>query len=209
MKIQIPEFSLVVLMGASGAGKTTFAARHFLPTEVLSSDRFRGLVSDDEANQGATADAFAALHFVAARRLANRRLTVVDATNVKALHRAPLLDMAKEHGAAPVAIALNVGADVCLERNQGRDGRDFNPFIVRTQVRSLRLSLRGLKHEGFEYVYVLSSPEAIDGVEIERTGISPHPNPLPRQRGPRALNPPDGSRLGLRPSLLRGPQDRL
>jgi len=46
--IEIPELALVALIGASGSGKSTLARRHFLPTEVLSSDFFRGLVSDDE-----------------------------------------------------------------------------------------------------------------------------------------------------------------
>src|SRR5205809_16532 len=89
--IEIPELALVALIGASGSGKSTLAQRHFLPTEVLSSDFFRGLVSDDEGNQEATADAFAALHFVAGRRLANQRLTIVDATNVQAESTKPLV----------------------------------------------------------------------------------------------------------------------
>ena len=70
MTFTIPELSLVVLIGPSGCGKSTFARKHFKPTEVLSSDAFRALVSDDENDQSSTDDAFAALHFVAARRLA-------------------------------------------------------------------------------------------------------------------------------------------
>ena len=66
--IRIPDLSLVVLVGASGCGKSTFARRHFLPTEVLSSDFFRAMVRDDETDQSATTDAFDALHFVARRR---------------------------------------------------------------------------------------------------------------------------------------------
>ena len=64
MKLTVPELSLVVLVGASGSGKSTFARTHFAPTEVLSSDFCRGLVADDENDQSATADAFdvAALH---------------------------------------------------------------------------------------------------------------------------------------------------
>jgi ABC-type glutathione transport system ATPase component len=66
MKITIPELSLVVLIGASGAGKSSFARRHFLPTETISSDFCRGLVSDDENSLEATNDAFDVLHYVAA-----------------------------------------------------------------------------------------------------------------------------------------------
>lgn len=83
MKIAIPEMSLVVLVGVSGSGKSTFAAKHFRPTQILSSDFFRGLVSDDENNQAASAAAFDALHYVAGKRLAAGRVTVVDATNTQ------------------------------------------------------------------------------------------------------------------------------
>src|SRR5215831_404824 len=70
MKLTIPELSLVVLMGVSGSGKSTFARRLFKTTEVLSSDYCRGLVSDDENNQAATKDAFEifALHCSQAAR---------------------------------------------------------------------------------------------------------------------------------------------
>ena len=91
MKIAIPELSLVTLIGASGSGKSTFARNHFLPTEILSSDFCRGLVADDENEQSATTDAFEVLHFVAAKRLAAGRLTVVDATNVQPEARKPLV----------------------------------------------------------------------------------------------------------------------
>jgi protein phosphatase len=72
MQLKIPDFALVVLIGASGSGKSSFAARHFAPTEVLSSDRCRGWVSDDETNQNATKDAFDVVHFIAGKRLAGR-----------------------------------------------------------------------------------------------------------------------------------------
>ena len=83
MNIPIPDMSLVVLIGVSGSGKSTFARKHFKPTAVLSSDYFRGLVADDETDQSATTDAFDVLHYVLGKRLAAGRLTVVDATNVQ------------------------------------------------------------------------------------------------------------------------------
>ena len=97
MKISIPKLSLVVLIGPSGSGKSTFARAHFLPSEVLSSDYFRGLVSDDENDQAATTDAFDVLHYVAAKRLDRGRLTVVDATNVQPEARAPLVALARKY----------------------------------------------------------------------------------------------------------------
>src|SRR6201986_1111870 len=104
MTISIPGLSLVVLIGPSGSGKSTFARKHFLPTEVLSSDYCRGLVSDDENNQAATSDAFDVLNFIASKRLAAGRLTVVDATNVQQESRRPLVALAREYHTLPVAI---------------------------------------------------------------------------------------------------------
>ena len=97
MTIAIPKLSLVVLIGPSGSGKSTFAARHFLPTEVLSSDASRALVSDDENDQAATKDAFDVLHFIAGKRLAGGKLAVVDATNVQREARRPLIELARAH----------------------------------------------------------------------------------------------------------------
>src|SRR3954471_5989980 len=77
MRLDIPELSLVALIGASGSGKSPFARAHFRPTEVLSSDAFRAMVADDENDQAATADAFDSLYYVAGKRLRAGRLTVV------------------------------------------------------------------------------------------------------------------------------------
>src|SRR6186713_3751169 len=143
MTITIPELSLVVLIGPSGCGKSTFARRQFKPTEVLSSDGFRGLVSDDENDQAATNDAFAALHYVAARRMARGRLTVVDATNVQPEARRPLVALARKHHFLPVAIVFDLPEALCHERNRDRPDRDFGPHVVRNQHRQLRRGLRG------------------------------------------------------------------
>src|SRR5436189_1590894 len=104
MNLTLPELALVLLVGPSGSGKSTFARRHFKPTEILSSDFCRGLVRDDENDQSATEDAFAVLHFVAGKRLAAGRLTVVDATNVQPESRQPLVTLARQHHCLPVAI---------------------------------------------------------------------------------------------------------
>lgn len=112
---------MVVLVGASGCGKSTFARKHFLPTEILSSDFFRAMVSDDEVDQTATDDAFRVLHFVARTRLRAGRLTVVDATNTQSASRKPLVAIARETHVIPVAIVLNVAERVCHERNAARN----------------------------------------------------------------------------------------
>src|SRR5687768_17722486 len=135
--IRIPKLSLVVLIGPSGCGKSTFARKHFLPTEVLSSDHCRGLVSDDETNQAATNDAFEVLHFIAGKRLAAGRLTVVDATNVQIEARKPLVALARQYHCLPVAIVLDLPEKVCHERNRSRPDRDFGPHVVRQQAQQM------------------------------------------------------------------------
>lgn len=168
MTLKIPELSLVVLVGPSGCGKSTFAAKHFKRTEILSSDYCRGLVSDDENDQSATNDAFEVLHFVAAKRLAAGRLTVVDATNVQPEARKPLVALAREYHMLPVAIVLNLTDRVCVERNRHRPDRNFGPHVVRQHSQQLRRSIRGLDREGFRHVFVLNSAEEVDRATIER-----------------------------------------
>ncbi len=167
-KLTIPELSLVALVGATGSGKSTFARKHFRPTEILSSDTCRGLVSDDDNNQAATNDAFDVLYFIARKRLARGLLTVIDATNVQEDARRPIVALAREYHCVPVAIVLNPPATVCLERNRSRPDRSFGEHVVRLHAQQLRRSLRHLKDEGFRHVFVLSSPEEIESVEIER-----------------------------------------
>jgi len=166
--IKIPELSLVVLIGPSGCGKSTFARKHFKPTEVLSSDFCRGLASDDENNQAATKDAFEILHFIAAKRLAAGKLTVVDATNVQTEARKPLVALAREYHVLPVAIVLNPPTRVCEDRNRVRSDRNFGPHVIRQQTQQLRRSIRNLKREGFRHIFEFSTPEEIDAVVIQR-----------------------------------------
>ena len=168
MKVSIPQFCLVVLMGASGAGKSSFARRHFAATEVLSSDFCRALVSDDETAQQASDAAFEVLHFIARKRLAGRRLTVVDATNVRSEDRRHLVALAREFHALPVAVAFDLPESICQERNRARDDRNFGRHVVRNQRRLLRRSLRGLRREGFRYEYRFRSPEEVEAAVIER-----------------------------------------
>ena len=168
MKISIPELSLVVLVGASGSGKSTFAREHFRPTEVLSSDFCRALVSDDENDQAATKDAFDVLNYVAGKRLKAGRLTVVDATNVQREARKPLVALAREHDVLPVAIVLDLPENLCHERNHERPDRNFGSHVVSNQTRQLRRSLKGLRREGFRHVFVLSSPEEVATATVER-----------------------------------------
>ena len=180
-QMTIPELALVVLIGPSGCGKSTFARRHFKPTEVISSDFCRGLVSDDENNQSATKDAFEVLHFIAAKRLAAGKLTVVDATNVQTEARKPLVELARRFHVIPVAIVLNLPDRICQDRNRERADRDFGPHVIRQQSQQLRRSIRNLKREGFRHIFELSSPAEVDEVVIERQQLW---NNLKQEHGP-------------------------
>lgn len=171
MSIKLPEVSLVVLIGPSGSGKSSFARRHFKPTEVIASDVCRGLVSDDENDQSATNAAFEVLHFLAAKRLANQKLTVIDATNVQPEGRKSLVALARAHHCLPVAIVLNVAAKVCEERNRTRPDRQFGAHVVRQQAQQLRKSIRGLSREGFRHIAVLSTPDEVEAATVERVRL--------------------------------------
>ena len=167
-KITIPELSLVLLIGASSAGKSTFARKHFKPTEILSSDFCRGLVSDDENDMDATKAAFDVLHYIAAKRLAARRLVVVDATNLKPEDRKPFVDLAREYHVLLIAIVLDPPQKVCTARNQARPDRHLPRSVIRGHIQQLRRSVRRLGRESFRYIYHLRSEAEIDSVRIER-----------------------------------------
>ncbi len=167
-RLKIPNLSLVLLMGASGSGKSTFAAKHFHPSEVISSDRCRGLVSGDENDQSATGDAFEVLQFIAAKRLARGLLTVIDATNVDAVSRKPLVQLAKQYHCIPVAVVLKAKERVCHARNAERADRAFGKHVVKRQTRQLRTSMGSLRREGFRYVHVLDGPDEVERARIDR-----------------------------------------
>ncbi|MEM7497561.1 MAG: polynucleotide kinase-phosphatase [Pseudomonadota bacterium] len=167
-RIAIPDFSLVVLIGATGSGKSSFARKHFLPTEIVSSDHCRALVSDDETDQSASTDAFELLRYTAGVRLRRRKLTVIDATSVQRADRAELIRLAQKHHALPVALVLDIDPDECHARNQGRTNRDFGPHVARNHARALRRGLRGLQKEGFRNIHVMRTPAEVDALEIVR-----------------------------------------
>ncbi|MET9445246.1 polynucleotide kinase-phosphatase [Streptomyces sp. NPDC006610] len=165
--LPVTDLSLVVLVGASGSGKSSFARRHFGPTEVISSDFCRGLVSDDENDQSATRDAFDVLHYIAGKRLAAGRRTVVDATSVQQDARRQLIELARQYDVLPIAIVLDVPEEVCAERNAARSDRaDMPRRVIQRHVRELRRSLRRLEREGFRKVHVLRGVEEVENATV-------------------------------------------
>ncbi|MFF5956143.1 polynucleotide kinase-phosphatase [Streptomyces luteogriseus] len=165
--LPVTDLSLVVLVGATGSGKSTFARRHFKPTEVISSDFCRGLVSDDENDQSATRDAFDVLHYIAGKRLAAGRRTVVDATSVQSDARRQLIDLAKQYDVLPIAIVLDVPEEVCAERNAARTDRaDMPRRVIHRHTRELRRSLRHLEREGFRKVHILRGVDEVEHATV-------------------------------------------
>ena len=179
--INVPDLSLIVLIGISGAGKSTFGRAHFRATEVISSDFCRGLVADDENDQAATPAAFELLHYIVGKRLTAGRLTVVDATNVQPEVRRQLVAVAREHDVLPVAIVLDVPEKECIARNAGRPDRDFGTHVIRRQHDQLRRGIKGLQREGFRAVHTLHGEEEIADVTVTRTKLY---NDLRHEAGP-------------------------
>jgi len=164
--LKLPELSLILLIGSTGAGKSTFARRLFKPTEIVSSDVCRGLVADDENDQSASGDAFELLHYLVAKRLKRGLLTVVDATNVQAEGRKPLVALARQYHVLPVAIVLDVPDAVAHARNTHRpERRHLGPHVIARHRQDLRRSLRNLRDEGFRHVFHLRGVEEVDAVQ--------------------------------------------
>jgi protein phosphatase len=168
MNLAIPELSLIVLIGPSGSGKSTFARQHFLPTEVISSDFCRSLITDNENDQAITSEAFDLLHTIAGKRLAAGRLTIIDATNVQPEARRPLVELAHSYHAVAVAIVFDLPEGLCQDRNRARIDRQIPAGGVHRQIDQMRRSLRGLQREGFRYIFTFNRPDQVESATIER-----------------------------------------
>ncbi len=164
--LKVPELSLIILIGSTGAGKSAFARRLFRPTEIVSSDACRGLVADDENDQSASKDAFELLHYLVAKRLKRGLFTVVDATNVQEEARKALVALARQYHVLPVAIVLDVPDAVAQERNAQRpDRRHLGRHVIASHRQQLRRSLLHLKEEGFRHIHHLRNVGEIDAIQ--------------------------------------------
>ena len=171
-EIVIADPSLVVLVGAAGSGKSTFASCHFAPDEILSSDRYRELIAGDAADQRATRPAFGRLHRELAGRLAAGRLAVVDATSIEPAARRALVRRARTADVPAIAVVLDLPAAVVLARNASRPERTVDEEIVRRHLTRLRSQLddpmRPISREGFDAVVIIRDPEDLDAIAIRR-----------------------------------------
>ena len=172
VRLVLPESSLVLLVGPSGCGKSTFARQRFAPTEVVSSDHYRAVVCDDEGNQAASRDAFAILHEVVACRLAWRRFTVVDATNLKAEARRPLLDLARRYHFATCAIVFEMTEETCRRHNERRSERQVPEAVIARHLQMLEQNRATLQRESYQHLYTLRSPEEADTAVVVREPLA-------------------------------------
>jgi protein phosphatase len=154
-EILIPRNTLVVLCGPAGCGKSTWAAKHFSPPQVISSDECRAMVFDDPANQSVSRHAFDLMYFIIEKRLMLGRLTVADATNLEREHRRTLIRIAKRFHYNTASVVFSVPIEICLERNAGRD-RKVPQEALMNQRALLERTLRTIETEGFDYVHVLN-----------------------------------------------------
>ena len=182
IELAIPDPCLVVLIGAAGSGKSTFAARHFASGEILSSDAFRARLGRGETDQAASRRAFGVLHLALERRLAARRTAVVDATNVQANARQALIRRARSAGVPALAIVLDLPLAECLAGDRSRADRHVPEAIVERQWAALRATLEGaaMTAEGFAAVHRLRSRAAADSVVVRRAGAGWPTRPGPR-----------------------------
>lgn len=151
--ISIDDPSLVLLIGPAGAGKSTFASRHFAPTEIVSSDRMRGMISDDESDQSVTRQAFRLLHILTRMRLALSRMTVIDATSIQAESRSSLIRLARGYSVPTVAIVFDHSLETCLSNNLRRSHRIVNEEAVRRQHAAMSGILDRLESEGHAAIH--------------------------------------------------------
>lgn len=168
MQLTVPDPSVVVLVGPSGSGKSTFAKMHFRSTEVVSSDALRGMLADDENDQGASAEAFHILALLLNGRLRRRLLTVVDATNLRPQSRRRWLRLAARYDLPAVAIVFDLPEPVFQAHNVRRPDRQVEPEVVSLQAELLRAARAAIPDEGFSQCHVLREPPDVSQATLAR-----------------------------------------
>jgi len=159
--------ALVVLIGLSSSGKSTLATRVFPEGSVVEKDRLQASLSANPGNRVA-ADAARTLVLESARAvLQSSPVAVIDAANVRRADRLALVALAREVGASPAAVLLDLDEDTCVARHLARGDRHFGLHVLRSQLVDLRRHRAGLEEEGFEQVVCLGSAEQAAAFTVE------------------------------------------
>ena len=173
--IRVLRPSVLVLCGPAACGKSTFAARHFRPTQVISSDSCRQLVCDDETDQRYHSQTFALLNFLIGQRLSINRLCVVDSTALTPGARKSLLDLGRKYRVRTEIFLFDVAIEKCLDHDRSR-ARSVGPKVIEEQYRLYNLARESVRSEGFDQIIELHE-EDLQSVSFE---ILYRPiNPLP------------------------------
>jgi protein phosphatase len=163
----IADPSLVLLVGPSGGGKSTFARRSFPARSVLASDELRGMLADDPSDQGASAEAFQVLTVLVNGRLRRRLLTVVDATNLRAESRRRWRSLARRYELPSVAVCFDLPVQEYIAFNLARPERQVEEEVVRQQAERMRRAMVDIVNEDFDACWVLRSPAEVAAAEVE------------------------------------------
>ena len=164
----MPDPSLVILCGPAGCGKSTFARKHFIETAVVSSDRCRAFIADDEQDMQVSAAAFQLFHQIIDSRLQFRRLSVADSTALHPDARGELRRIARRRTAPTALLAFDIPEETCILWN-ARRSRRVGRAVIRRQRRQLDEALRAVMREGYDQVVVLGPADVEHGtVRMER-----------------------------------------
>ncbi len=165
MILRLPAPSLVVLCGPAGSGKTTFARAHFPDTAVVSSDRCRAMIADDESNIRVSREAFELFHHIIETRLKHRRLAVADSTALQPDARKTLRGIARRCEVPSIAVLFDVPQETCLRWDARRSRRVGRP-VIQKQWERFQQTLRTVPTEGFDQVVILGERE-LDRMRVE------------------------------------------
>lgn len=153
MELRLPAPCLIVLVGPSGSGKSTWAAEMFAETEIVSSDRLRGLVGAGEDDQQASKGAFSILEQIVEERLARKLTTVIDTLGFHAESRQRWVDMAHATGLPAFAIVFDTPPAEVELRNSGRP-RAIPKSVLSKQLSRFRAVRAELEDDGFDQIHV-------------------------------------------------------
>lgn len=173
-RIEVGPRTLVVLVGPPGAGKSTWARRHFQWNEIVSSDMFRMLLTDDENDMSVTREAFQFVDRVANARLRRGRLTVLDSINGRPVRRRKLVQLAHQLNCRAIVVSFQLPLEICLSRDRTRQGRTLGTDTIARIWHDVLRDLANIDQEGFDSVFSFKSDDDADHTPVERPAKSSH-----------------------------------